>query len=113
MPVEMEGSAEDTPSPASFRREAWASRRRRHLGKVHTGRQGPLPCPETTPATALQGCPCPRMTGSVQWPRPQVLTLQEELVDEGEPRAHQPAPELRQGLGQLQEALLLLPAGAH
>ena len=43
----------------------------------------------------------------------QILTLQEELIDEAETHVQQPRPELRQGLRQLEKALLLLTVGAH
>ena len=46
-------------------------------------------------------------------PGHQVLTLQEELIGEAETHVQQPGPELRQGLWQLEEALLLLTVGAH
>lgn len=43
----------------------------------------------------------------------QVLTLQEELIDEAETHIHQPGAEFCQGLWQLEEGLLLLTVGSH
>lgn len=43
----------------------------------------------------------------------QVLTLQENLIDEAETHVHQPGPELGQSLWQLEEGLFLLTVGSH
>lgn len=69
MPEGDRGALLRTPSWPVFQREAWASRRPRHLEEVRAGRRGALQVPRT-PASALRTLPLQEFRRVSSGPRP-------------------------------------------